>query len=71
MKILQPPDGPPQGYANGVRTRHAGLSAARSAECAATVRDEDFIAQSPELRNVAVLAEAGAGPEHMVSRPGM
>ena len=71
MKILQPPGwATPKGYANGVAARgtlifvggQIGWNAQQQFET------DDFIAQTAQtLRNVhAVLAEAGAGPEHMV-----
>ncbi len=71
MKFLQP-DGwlPPRGYANGVAARgttvyvggQIGWNAQQQFET------DDFIEQTGQaLRNiVAVLREAGAGPEHMV-----
>ena len=71
MKILQPPGwATPKGYANGVAARgtlvfvggQIGWNAQQQLET------DDFIEQTAQtLRNVhAVLAEAGAGPEHMV-----
>ncbi|HVR50473.1 MAG TPA: RidA family protein [Pseudorhodoferax sp.] len=71
MNILQPPGwAPPKGYANGVAARgtlvfvggQIGWNAAQQFE------SDDFIAQTAQaLANVvAVLREAGAGPEHMV-----
>ena len=71
MKLLQPPGwAPAKGYANGVAARgtqvfvggQIGWNAAQQFET------DDFIAQTAQtLRNiVAVLAQAGAGPEHMV-----
>jgi len=71
MKHLQPPGwAAPKGYANGIAARgtlvfvggQIGWNAAQQFET------DDFIAQTEQaLRNVhAVLAEAGAGPEHMV-----
>lgn len=71
MKTLLPPGwATPKGYANGVAARgtqvfvggQIGWNAAQQFE------SDDFIAQTEQaLRNVAaVLAEAGAGPEHMV-----
>ncbi len=70
MKILQPPDwATPKGYANGVAARgtlvfvggQIGWNGQQQFE------SDDFIAQCAQaLRNVvAVLREAGAGPEHM------
>ena len=71
MKILQPPDwSPPKGYANGVAARgmlvfvggQIGWNAQQAFET------DDFIEQTRRaLQNVvAVLAEAGARPEHVV-----
>ena len=71
MKFLQPPGwAPARGYANGVAARgtqifvggQIGWNAAQQFET------DDFIAQTAQaLRNiVAVLHEAGAGPQHMV-----
>ena len=71
MKILQPPGwATPKGYANGVAARgtlvfvggQIGWNAQQQFET------DDFIAQTRQtLQNVvAVLKEAGAGPEHMV-----
>ncbi len=71
MKILQPSGwAPARGYANGVAARgtqiyvggQIGWNAQQQFE------SDDFIAQTAQaLRNiVAVLQEAGAGPEHMV-----
>lgn len=71
MKILQPPDwAAPKGYANGVAARgtlvfvggQIGWNGQQQFE------SDDFIAQTAQaLRNIlAVLREAGAGPEHMV-----
>jgi enamine deaminase RidA (YjgF/YER057c/UK114 family) len=70
MKTLQPPGwAAPKGYANGIAARgtlvfvggQIGWNAAQQFET------DDFIAQTAQaLRNVlAVLHEAGAGPEHM------
>jgi enamine deaminase RidA (YjgF/YER057c/UK114 family) len=71
MKILQPPGWvPPKGYANGVAARGTLVFVGGQIGWNAQARfeSEDFIAQTAQaLRNVrAVLAEAGAGPEHMV-----
>ncbi|GAB4207581.1 MAG: RidA family protein [Tibeticola sp.] len=71
MKILQPPGWvPPKGYANGVAARGTLVFVGGQIGWNAQARFEsdDFIAQTAQaLRNVrAVLAEAGAGPEHMV-----
>ena len=71
MKFLQPPGwAPAKGYANGIAARgtmvfvggQIGWNAQQQFE------SDDFIAQVGQtLHNiVAVLREAGAGPEHMV-----
>lgn len=71
MKILQPPSWPrPRGYSNGIAARgtlvvvggQVGWNAAQEFET------DDFAAQARQaLANVvAVLAEAGGGPEHIV-----
>ena len=71
MKTLQPPGwAQAKGYANGIAARgtqifvggQIGWNAQQQFE------SDDFIAQTAQtLRNiVAVLQEAGAGPEHMV-----
>jgi enamine deaminase RidA (YjgF/YER057c/UK114 family) len=70
MKILQPADwAPPKGYANGIAARgktvfvggQIGWNGRQQFE------SDDFVAQARQaLRNVlAILAEAGAGPEHI------
>jgi len=71
MKILQPPEwAPAKGYANGISARgiqiYVGGQIGWNAE--QQFESDDFIAQTAQtLRNiVAVLKEAGAGPEHMV-----
>ena len=71
MKVLQPPSwAPPKGYSNGIAARgtlvfvggQVGWTGAQQFE------SDDFVDQARQaLRNiVAVLAEAGAGPEHIV-----
>ena len=71
VKTLQPPDWkPPKGYANGIAARgtlvfvggQVGWNAQQEFE------SDEFVAQSRRaLQNVvAVLAEAGAAPEHVV-----
>ena len=70
MRILQPPDwAPPKGYANGIAARgttifvggQIGWNGQQQFE------SDDFVAQARQaLRNVlAVMAEAGALPEHI------
>ena len=70
MKILQPPDwAPPRGYANGIAAR--GTTVFVGGQIGWNGRQQfesdDFVAQATQaLRNVlAILAEAGAGPEHI------
>jgi enamine deaminase RidA (YjgF/YER057c/UK114 family) len=71
MKVLQPPGwAPPRGYANGIAARgtlvvvggQVGWNAAQAFE------SDDFVSQARQaLENVvAVLAQAGARPEHVV-----
>ena len=71
MKILQPADWPrPSGYANGVSAKGrliftAGMIGWDEREMIVSHRLEEQFGQA--LRNViAVLAEDGAGPEHIV-----
>jgi enamine deaminase RidA (YjgF/YER057c/UK114 family) len=71
MKLLQPPGwATPKGYANGVAARgtlvFVGGQIGWNAE--QVFESDDFIAQTHQtLMNIhAVLACAGAGPEHMV-----
>jgi len=70
MHILQPPHwAPPKGYANGIAARgttvfvggQIGWNSQQQFE------SDDFVTQAKAaLRNVlAILAEAGAGPEHI------
>ena len=70
MRILQPDDwAPPKGYANGIAARgttifvggQIGWNGRQQFE------SDDFVTQARQaLRNVlAVLAEAGAGPQHI------
>jgi len=71
MKILQPPGwAPAKGYANGIAVRGTQIYVGGQIGWNARQQFEtdDFIAQTAQtLRNiVAVLREAGAGPEHMV-----
>jgi len=71
MKILQPEGwGAPRGYSNGVEAQGrvvfvAGQIGWNPQSCA--FETDDFVGQVGQaLRNVrAVLAEAGAGPEHL------
>ncbi|MEZ5653805.1 MAG: RidA family protein [Burkholderiaceae bacterium] len=71
MNILQPPGwAKPKGYSNGIAARGTLISVAGqigwTAEC--KFERHDFAGQAEQaLRNiVAVLAEAGARPEHIV-----
>ncbi len=71
MKFLQPPGwAPAKGYANGVAARGTLVCVGGQIGWTAQQQFEtdDFIAQTAQaLANiVAVLREAGAGPEHMV-----
>ena len=71
MKTLQPPGwAPAKGYANGMAARGTSIFVGGQIGWNAQQQFEtdDFIAQTAQtLRNiVAVLHEAGAGPEHMV-----
>lgn len=71
MRILQPPGWPrPKGYANGVeaRGRQVHVSGMIGWNAEGRFQCEDFVGQARQaLENVvAVLAEAGAGPEHVV-----
>ena len=70
MHFLQPPDwAPPKGYANGIAARgttifvggQIGWNGRQQFE------SDDFVAQARQaLSNVmAIMAEAGAGPEHI------
>lgn len=70
MKILQPPGwAPPKGYANGIAAR--GTTVFVGGQIGWNGRQQfesdDFVGQARQaLRNVlAILAEAGAGPEHI------
>jgi enamine deaminase RidA (YjgF/YER057c/UK114 family) len=70
-QILHPPDWvPPRGYANGIAARGTAVFIAGQIGWNAhgVFDDEDFVAQVRQaLANVrAVLAEAGARPEHIV-----
>ncbi|OLC65872.1 MAG: enamine deaminase RidA [Betaproteobacteria bacterium 13_1_40CM_4_64_4] len=71
MKILQPARwAPPRGYANGVAARGRLVFVAGQIGWNASqeIESTDIVAQARQaLANiVAVLAEAGAGPEHIV-----
>lgn len=71
MEILQPPGWVrPKGYANGVaaRGRQVYVSGMIGWDAECRFRSDDFVAQARQaLENaVAVLREAGAGPEHIV-----
>ena len=71
MEFLHPPGWPrPKGYSNGVAARgrmlHISGMVGWDADC--QFHSDDFTAQARQaLQNiVAVLAEGGAGPEHIV-----
>jgi enamine deaminase RidA (YjgF/YER057c/UK114 family) len=71
MKVLQPPGWPqPRGYSNGVAVRGTIVSVAGQVgwDAAGRFQTDDFAGQTRQaLQNVvAVLAEAGAKPEHIV-----
>jgi len=71
MKILQPPGWtPPKGYANGIAARGTQVYVGGQIGWNGQQRFEsdDFVAQARQaLANiVAILAEAGARPEHIV-----
>ena len=71
MQTLQPPGWPrPKGYANGIAAEGRLVFVAGQVgwDQDASFPSDDFVAQSGQaLRNiVAVLAEADAGPEHIV-----
>ncbi len=71
MDILQPPGWPrPRGYANGVacRGRQIYVSGMIGWDAEGRFHTDDFVGQARQaLENiVAVLREAGAGPEHIV-----
>jgi enamine deaminase RidA (YjgF/YER057c/UK114 family) len=71
MKVLQPPGWPqPRGYSNGVAARGTIVSVAGQVgwDAAGHFQTDDFAGQTRQaLQNVvAVLAEAGAKPEHIV-----
>jgi enamine deaminase RidA (YjgF/YER057c/UK114 family) len=69
-EVLQPPGWPkPQGYANGIRARGEMVFVGGMVGWDPSGRfPEGFVAQTRQaLENiVAVLAEGGAGPEHVV-----
>jgi enamine deaminase RidA (YjgF/YER057c/UK114 family) len=71
MKTLHPPGwAPAKGYANGIAARgtHIFVGGQIGWNAQQVFESDDFIAQTAQtLKNiVAVLAEAGAGPQHMV-----
>ena len=71
MDILQPPGWPrPKGYANGVacRGRQVYVSGMVGWDAGGRFQTDDFAGQARQaLENiVAVLGEAGAGPQHIV-----
>ena len=71
MQILQPPDWvEPKGYANGIRAQGELVFVAGQVgwDETGTFRAQDFVGQVRQcLENtLAVLSEAGAGPNHIV-----
>ena len=71
MQILQPPDwAEPKGYANGIRAQGELVFVAGQVGWDETgiFRAQDFVGQVRQcLENtLAVLSEAGAGPDHIV-----
>lgn len=71
MRILQPPGWPrPKGYANGIEAegKLVVVGGQIGWDETETFRSDDFVEQTRQaLKNtMAVLAEAGAGPEHVV-----
>ena len=71
MDVLQPPGWtPPKGYANGIAARGTLVSVAGQVGWNRNQQFEtdDFVAQARQalVNIVAVLREAGAGPEHVV-----
>ncbi len=70
MQTLQPPGwARPKGYANGIAAegRQVFVAGQVGWDESETFASDDFVAQAEQaLRNiVAILAEAGAGPEHL------
>lgn len=71
MRTLNPPEwAPPKGYANGIAARGTLIFVAGQVgwNAAGTFESDDLVDQTRQaLKNVvAVLREAGAGPEHLV-----
>ncbi|MEW6759200.1 MAG: RidA family protein [Pseudomonadota bacterium] len=71
MEILQPPGWPrPKGYSNGIAVcgRQVFVSGMIGWDAEGRFQTDDFVGQARQaLENiVAVLREAGAGPEHIV-----
>ena len=71
LRILQPPGWPrPKGYANGVAARgvQVHVSGMVGWDAEGRFQTDDFVGQARQaLANIlAVLAEAGAGPQHIV-----
>lgn len=71
MNVLQPPNWPrPSGYANGIAAEGKLIFVAGQVgwDESGAIKSGDFVAQVRQaLKNVvAVLTEAGAGPEHVV-----
>lgn len=75
MKVLNPPDWPrPKGYSNGIEAagRQIFVAGQIGWDETETIVSDDFTDQFEQvLKNtLAVLAEAGAGPEHIVRMTG-
>lgn len=75
MKVLNPPDWPrPKGYSNGIEAtgRQIFVAGQIGWDETKTIVSDDFADQFEQvLKNtLAVLAEAGAGPEHIVRMTG-
>ncbi|PWE17771.1 enamine deaminase RidA [Marinicauda salina] len=75
MKVLQPPGWPrPKGYSNGIEARGRQVFVAGQIgwDATGTIVSDDFADQFEQvLKNtLAVLAEAGAGPEHVARMTG-
>lgn len=75
MKVLNPPDWPrPKGYSNGIEAtgRQIFVAGQIGWDETETIVSDDFADQFEQvLKNtLAVLAEAGAGPEHIARMTG-
>jgi len=75
MQILQPPGWPrPRGYSNGILARGRTIHVAGQIgwDESGEIVSDDFAVQFRQVldNTLAVLAEAGAGPEHVVRMTG-